>query len=87
MKQLLLGNPLGNLALLVRDKVSILQTAIFSPEIVGMLANDQLATTLVTKICKPDKTFIDVGAHIGSVISAVKQHVKTDPNHRDRGHS
>lgn len=74
MKQFLLGNPLGNLALRFRDKFDLLQAAWLSPEAVGMLANDQLATTLVTHMCLPGKTFIDVGAHIGSIISAVKQY-------------
>ena len=46
-------------------------TAIFHPEAVGMIANDQMATVLVTKLCQPEKTFIDVGAHIGSIISSV----------------
>ena len=34
-------------------------------------ANDQLATMLITKICGSHKTFIDVGAHIGSIIAEV----------------
>lgn len=38
-----------------------------------MIANDQLATELITKMCKPGKVFIDVGAHIGSVISKVRK--------------
>jgi precorrin-6B methylase 2 len=32
-----------------------------------------LATFLVTKLCLADKAFIDVGAHIGSIISEVIQ--------------
>src|SRR5258708_27339873 len=39
---------------------------------VGIIANDQLATTLITKICGPRKTFVDVGAHIGSIIAQVR---------------
>src|SRR5215469_7492493 len=40
-----------------------------------MLANDHLATHLITNLCASGKTFIDIGAHIGSVISAVQTHV------------
>lgn len=71
MKQRLLGNLIGRSALSFRDKIGILRTAYFYPERVGGLANDQLATKLVTSICQSRKTFIDVGAHIGSIISEV----------------
>ena len=71
MKQQLLGGPIGKLTLSFRDKFDILNTAYFYPERVGTVANDQLATKLVTKICQSHKTFVDVGAHIGSVISEV----------------
>jgi FkbM family methyltransferase len=71
MKQQLLGSLLGRLALAWRDKLKIVQAALFNPERVGTIANDQLASNLVTKICQADKTFIDIGAHIGSVIAGV----------------
>src|ERR1700678_2411186 len=71
MKQLLLGTPLGRGAMLLRDTFSIARMALVSPEEVGTLANDQLASHLITKICKPNGTFIDIGAHIGSIIADV----------------
>ncbi len=71
MKQKILGSPIGTLALSIRDKFNILRAAYFSPERVGTIANDQLATKLVTTLCQPGKTFIDVGAHIGSIIAEV----------------
>lgn len=71
MKQKLLGNPIGRAALFFRDKIGILHTAYFYPERVGTLANDYIATKLVTRVCKSHKTFIDVGAHIGSIIAEV----------------
>ncbi|MEQ1558117.1 MAG: FkbM family methyltransferase [Methyloglobulus sp.] len=74
MKQLLLGSVLGRYALSFRDTFDILHTAYFNPENIGTLANDQLASNLVTKLCQPNKTFIDVGAHIGSIISGVMDH-------------
>ncbi len=72
MKQILLGSPLGRGAMFLRDKFDLLKGVYFSLESVGTIANDQLATTLITRICKPSATFIDVGAHIGSIVSAVK---------------
>lgn len=75
MKQYLLTKPIGRVALRVRDKVATLRTAWFSPESVGTLANDLLATRLVTSLCKPNATFIDVGAHIGSIVADVRHEV------------
>jgi hypothetical protein len=69
MKQRLLGNSIGRLALSLRNKIDIIRTAFFHPEKIGDEANNQLATKLVTTICQSNKTFIDVGAHIGSIIS------------------
>lgn len=37
----------------------------------GTIANDQTAETLVTRLCAPHKTFLDVGAHIGSIAAEV----------------
>ena len=39
---------------------------------VGEAANNLMATKLVTSICKPNATFIDIGAHIGSIIGKVQ---------------
>lgn len=71
MKQRILGGPIGRIAIQFRDKLAILRAAYSTPERVGTIANDQLATTLVTQLCKSDKTFIDVGAHIGSIVAEV----------------
>ena len=71
MKQQLLGSSIGRLAFFLRDKFDLLYTAYFHSERIGTVANDQLATKLVTAICQSHKTFVDVGAHIGSVISEV----------------
>lgn len=74
MKQMLIGTALGKFALASRDRFALLHSALFDPEAVGMLANDQLATALVSRLCKPNKVFIDIGAHIGSVMAAVVEH-------------
>jgi FkbM family methyltransferase len=71
MKQALLGGPFGRGAMFLRDKYLILREAWFSPESVGTLASDQMATQLITRIGKPNTTFVDVGAHIGSIVFEV----------------
>ncbi len=70
-KQFILGSPIGRMLMSLRSSINLLQVAYRSPEKLGMVANDELATVLVTKICQPNKIFIDVGAHIGSIISSV----------------
>lgn len=71
MKQKILGTPLGRAMLSLREKFNIVHTAYFYPERVGRKANDQLAMKLLTSLCQSNKTFIDVGAHIGSIIAEV----------------
>ena len=72
-KQWVLGSALGRMLMSGRDQLELVRAALRSPESVGTIANDQLATLLVTQLCLPGKTFIDVGAHIGSIITAVAQ--------------
>jgi FkbM family methyltransferase len=55
----------------IRDKIALLRGAYSSLESLGTLANDQLASELITKLCGSRKTFIDVGAHIGSIVAQV----------------
>jgi FkbM family methyltransferase len=71
MKQMLLGTPIGRVALSLREKVGMIQSACFHPDDVGTIANDILATKLITSLCQSNKTFVDIGAHIGSVTSEV----------------
>jgi FkbM family methyltransferase len=72
-KQWVLGSFFGRLLISGRDTLELVRAALRSPETVGTLANDHLATLLVTRLCQPGKTFLDVGAHIGSIIAAVAQ--------------
>ncbi len=74
MKQLLLGSGLGHYALSVRDKTDLVMAALGKREAVGTLSNDQLATYLVTRICRTGGVFVDVGAHIGSITAEVRRH-------------
>jgi FkbM family methyltransferase len=75
LKETLLGWPVGVAALRGRDKMSLLWHAHVSLESVGIIANDLLASKLLAHLCGAKSTFVDVGAHIGSIIAAVRRHV------------
>lgn len=77
LKQILLGNRFGDLAMFSREKLDLLRAAITQSEAVGTIANDQLAGRLVCSICDPNRTFLDIGAHIGSITSAVQRYDAT----------
>jgi FkbM family methyltransferase len=74
MKAKFVDTIFGRLAFTARDAVGLVRAAYRSPENIGTLANDQLATYLVTRLCLPGKGFIDIGAHIGSIVSEVIRH-------------
>ena len=65
----LVGSAVGRLAMRSRSALEYWRT---SPEAIGTLANDQLAEFLVTRLC--ERSFVDVGAHIGSIIAEVQKH-------------
>jgi FkbM family methyltransferase len=75
IKQNLVDNFLGRTLFSLRDKYELFREAHYWPEAVVTTANDQLATKLVTSICKSNGTFIDVGAHIGSIIGKVRHNL------------
>jgi len=79
IKQAIVGTRVGGMALSLRGKFDLLRYLIVKRESLGMLVNDQMAGLLVSSLCQPDKIFIDVGAHIGSVISEVIH--RTKPHH------
>lgn len=74
LKQFVANNAVGRISKSTRDSLTLLHAAWFNPESVGTVANDQLAEILVTRLCKAGKTFLDVGAHIGSIITSVSYH-------------
>ena len=51
-KQWVLGSALGRMLMSGRDTLELVRTALRSPESVGTLANDQLATLLVTPLTR-----------------------------------
>ncbi len=74
LKQKLLGSPIGRLLHSTRDIFEVAMVALTKPEVLGTTYNDQLATKIVCGLCAPNKVFVDVGAHIGSIIAAVLRH-------------
>jgi FkbM family methyltransferase len=77
LKQQILTRRLGRWALHKRDAIALVWAAHTMAEDIGSLSNDYLATRLVCAMAKPGSTFVDVGAHIGSVIADVFGRVPT----------
>ena len=69
IKQWLVGTRFGRWLSVVRDIISLLR----APRVaLGAIVNDQLAPSLLARLCRPNDVFVDVGAHIGQVIAAVR---------------
>lgn len=77
MKRLIVNTFVGRLAISVREALGRTYTAFANPEAAGTVANDYLAGFLTTRLCKDSATFVDVGAHIGSVIADVARRCPT----------
>lgn len=68
LKRMLVGTSAGRAAMALRDAYRFWQV----PRVeCGTLINDQLAIQLAVGLCPPTGTFVDIGAHIGSVFSDV----------------
>lgn len=74
VKQILLGTRLGKAAMTLRSSLHAVKAACFQPEVAGMVANDQMAEYLGTRLCRASRTMVDVGAHIGSFFHEVSEH-------------
>lgn len=78
MKAILVGTLLGTMAIAIRDRLNLYRAVRSSPEMLGSIANDYIARLLIDRLCLPGRTFIDVGAHIGSVIAGVRRASQPD---------
>jgi len=74
LKGLLVGTGIGQTALAMREHAALHKAAITDLENVGMIANDLMARNLLERLCKEGSIFVDVGAHIGSVIAGAMCH-------------
>lgn len=73
LKRLVAGTALGVTAHRFLEKRDLKRLAGKSSELTGFKVNDLTARRLRDNLCAEGKTFVDVGAHIGSVIGAVTQ--------------
>ncbi|WP_169975756.1 FkbM family methyltransferase [Tautonia rosea] len=71
MKQRILGSSLARLALSTRSMMKLGGAVLNGKEVVETLVNDQLAEYLMVRFARPGTLFLDVGAHIGSIITEV----------------
>lgn len=76
LKRMLAGTGLGNAAVRMRDRFGLVRSAIGGSAELGDQRNNAIATHLVIGLRRPGRTFIDVGAHIGSVLGEV---LRTSP--------
>ena len=68
LKRRLAGTALGGTISSLRDRYILLNSAwVNSPEL-GDRRNNAIAGFLVSRLRRPGRTFVDVGAHIGSVL-------------------
>jgi FkbM family methyltransferase len=74
----IVNTPLGMLAQNLRDRWALYRAIGNSLETLGTLANDSLARHLLERLCLDGRVFIDVGAHIGSVIDGVRRHSRPE---------
>lgn len=74
IKQIMVNTRLGALAIELRDRVGLQVQTWRNLETVGGIANDILARVLVERLCRDAAVFVDVGAHLGSIINGVRQH-------------
>ena len=73
MRQRLVGSWLGAQLLQWRDWWELKSLPLHNPEQAGTIANHILADRLIARLAPKGGTFLDVGAHIGSVFSAARR--------------
>jgi FkbM family methyltransferase len=58
----------------LRERIDLIKASLSAPENVATISNDMISRYLLERICKPGGVFVDVGAHIGSVVDGVRRH-------------
>ncbi|MBN8807735.1 MAG: FkbM family methyltransferase [Sphingomonas sp.] len=71
LKRMLAGTGLGSAAVRLRDRWELVRSAFDGSLEIGDRRNNSIASQLITHLRTPGKTFVDVGAHIGSVLGEV----------------
>ena len=77
LKRLALRTTLGVYALATRNTLQRVLVSLSDLEGMGTIANDHLAEFLVTRLCREGRTFVDVGAHVGSIVAQVARRCPT----------
>ena len=77
MKEKLVGTRVGKFLLGFNRWQALRGIPLHNPEGASTTANAILADRLIQRLCTPKGTFLDVGAHIGSVFSSVHLYDRT----------
>ena len=72
LKRVLVGTVLGRTIVRMREMRSLAKTLRRNPEKGGIFCQQHCARILLPRLCRPSAAFVDVGAHIGSVIGDVR---------------
>jgi FkbM family methyltransferase len=75
LKQALVGTSVGRWLENIREYTAVWKAMGSMPEKGSQIFQDRCGRILLSSLCRPDRMFIDVGAHIGSVISSVQHSV------------
>lgn len=67
----MVGTPIGRMYLEASHWKSLRTISFSNPEAAHSIANAILADRLISRICPSNGTFLDIGAHIGSILSDV----------------
>ena len=77
VKRLLVGTFPGRVLGRGRQLLKAWRAVRANPEQGGMVSQDMCAEALLAGLCKPNTVFVDIGAHIGSVIADVRFNLPT----------
>jgi len=72
MKPFLISSKLGSLLFTLREKFNLLSVFVTNKDTFQTEYNDYLAIKILKSLPQPNSTFIDIGSHIGSIISLIK---------------
>jgi FkbM family methyltransferase len=77
LKSRLIRSRVGHAIFRARKGKRLHSLPMSNPEHAGMVSNELIADTLVTRIAPKGGTFIDVGAHLGTIFSFAQRHDPT----------
>lgn len=72
LKRRAVGTGVGRFLVRARRRWELVRKACFTPEQGGTASQDAITQILLPRLCRPSAAFVDVGAHIGSVIAEVR---------------